>query len=126
VPTNLTLDQIYLLVNEASQFDRSFALQLFFIIFTGSTVEESCAITWEDIYIDEREVRLGEKNYQLNIDALQILSACSREFEPHVFGYRHPSQIHNKTRILAGRIGDKFTVHELRKTYAELRWWREF
>jgi len=124
VPTDLTLDQIYLLVNEASQLDRSFALQLFFIVFTGCYVEESCDLAWEDVYLDEREVRFGEKKYQLNIDALQILSGCSREFDPYVFSYRHPSQIHNKTRILERRIGDKFTVATLRKAYAALTWWK--
>jgi integrase len=124
VPIDLTLDQIYLLVNEASQLDRSFALQLFFIIFTGCTVEESRNLTWEDVYLDECEVRFGEKKYQLNIDALQILSGCSREFDPYVFGYRHSSQIHNKTRILERRIGDKFTVSELRDAYAALTWWK--
>ena len=124
MPTNLSLDQIYSLVNHASQFDRSFALQLFFIIFTGCTVEESCELVWEGVYIDDREVSFGEKRYPMNIDALQILSGCEREFDPYVFGYRHPSQIHNKTRILAGRIGGRFTVHELRRTYTELMWWR--
>jgi len=123
VPTDLTLDQIYLLVNEASQLDRSFALQLFFIIFTGCTVEEACDLTWEDVYIDEREVMLGEQRYRLNFDAQKILLGCSREFDPYVFGYRHPSQVHNKTRILVGRIGDRFTVATLREAYATLAWW---
>lgn len=118
MPTKFTLDQIYQLINEASQLDRSFALQLFFIIFTGCTVEESCDLTWEGVYIHEQEARIGEKTYPLNDDTLQLLSGCSRVFDPYVFSYRHSSQIHNKTRILAGRIGDKFTVRELRKAYA--------
>ena len=118
MPTKFTLDQIYLLVNEASQLDRSFALQLFFIVFTGCTVEESCVLTWEDVFIEEQEVRLDGKRYQLNADTMQILSGCSREFDPYVFSYRHPSQIHNKTRIMAQRIGDTFTVTMLREAYA--------
>jgi hypothetical protein len=105
VPTNLSLDQIYQLVNEASQLDRFFALQLFFIVFAGCTVEESCFLTWEDIYIEVREVRLWERKGLLNGDALQILTGCSREFDPYVFSYRYPSQIHNKTRILAAGFG---------------------
>lgn len=110
MPTNLCREDVYSLVIQASQLDRAFALQLFFIIFTGCTVEEACELAWEDVYIDEREVRTGEKKYQLNIDALQIISGCSREFDAYVFSYRHPSQIHNRTRVLVGRIGDGFTV----------------
>ena len=125
MPTNLSLDQIYQLINEASQLDRFFALQLFFIIFTGCTVEESCVITWEGLYIHEQEMRICKKTYPLNNDALQILSGCSRVFDPYVFGYRHPSQIHNRTRILAGRLKDQFTVSELRKAYAAAMWWRD-
>jgi integrase len=120
VPTKFTLEQIYFLVNAASELDRSFALQLFFIVFTGCTVEEGCDLVWEDLFIDERELRIGRRTYPLNNDAKRILSQCSREFDPYVFGYRNPGQIHNRTRILAGRVRDKFTVSELRKAYAAL------
>lgn len=85
-------------------------------------MEETCDLLWEDVYLHEQEVKIGGNTYPLNDDSMRLLSGCSREFDPYVFSYRHPSLIHNKTRILAGRIGDKFTVSDLRKAYAAATW----
>lgn len=60
MPTDLTFEQLYQLVNEASQSDRFYALQLFFVVFIGCTVEESCELVWEDLFIEDRGDATGQ------------------------------------------------------------------
>jgi integrase len=120
VPTeDLTIEDLYSILGQASQLDRQFALQVFFIVFVQCTITESCSVKWNNIDLENGQVDIRGKKYALNEDAIDLLRECSREFDPYVFKHRHSSRIHIKTGIVSERLGIKLTVGTMRKVYAK-------
>jgi len=120
VPTeDLTIEDLYSILGQASQLDRQFALQVFFIVFVQCTITESCSVKWNNIDLENGQVDIRGKKYALNEDAINLLRQCSREFDPYVFKHRNPSRIHIKTGMIRQRLGINLTVGTMRKIYAK-------
>jgi len=96
-----------------------------FMLMTGFRVGETCALTWEDVDVGQKQIRIWnakEKRWDyfpMDKDLAGMMKKLPRSYGKHVFAYRTPKSASRSFRRIRDKlkISDQITIHTLRTNF---------